>query len=171
MFEKCLKKRKISNIFSAGGPSPIEQLLAMAEDNYWIVLDTDILHLGKNDRQFNIRVNAFKHSLQTYGPNVPNLIHNTGKAKGLVFHGHIRNSNGTTYVLEWEVIAKERRIMTLRGFGPHENYKYQQTPLDPKDRLNILSKPTNLLILDKIPLKIMEAKNKVNNSLTNKQMR
>ena len=165
MKNNFFSKKSISAKVNAGGPAAQDQLSAMAQDSYWTVLNTKLLIGFKTDRIFNDRINAFKHALQTYGPHptsgLPDLIQNTGKALGFVFHGHVHNSNGTTYVLEWTVIDKDRRIIALLGFEPHENYKFQQAPLRIEEIKKILSNPHNIKILAHVEKKISEAKAKV----------
>src|SRR3990167_1109941 len=134
---RLFKKMKTSNKVKAKGPSPEDQLLAMAEDRYWTIVFADPEHPTlfekfQEDDIFYDRLNAFKNALQTYGPiskNLPDFRHNQGAAKGRVFHGHIHNKNGGTYVLEWAPIDKQRRIIVLLQLGTHENYKFQQTPV------------------------------------------
>ena len=92
----------------AGGPPSDEQLLALANNKYWMVLNSDLLEGSRvRDRQLCNKVNALKHALQTYGPNhpcLPDVRPNIGKAQGSVFHGHVSDSNGCTYVLEWSIV-------------------------------------------------------------------
>jgi hypothetical protein len=62
------KGTEISAKVGAGGPTPGAQLLAMANDKYWIVLNSHLLRSCGNDRTLVNQANAFKHALQTYGP-------------------------------------------------------------------------------------------------------
>lgn len=136
----------------------------MVTGQYWTVLNTSILRLSANNKDLCHRVNALKHALQTYGPqsgNLPDLRHNQGKPKGWVFHGHVNNSSGKTYVLEWAIVDKNKKIIALTGFGPHENFKYSQEPLSDKAIFKILSDSQNVKIMNNIPKKIQEATEKV----------
>lgn len=105
---KFFTKKTISNKVLAGGPPADEQLLAIANNKYWMVLNSDLLNdkRAKNGLLCD-KANALKHALQTYGPNndnLPDVRPNTGKAQGHVFHGHVSDDNGCTYVLEWTTI-------------------------------------------------------------------
>lgn len=164
MHERNFFKKSISSKVRVGGPTPEDQLMSMVQNKYWTVLNTKLLVGFKHDKLLTDRVNAFKHALQTYGPHpttgLPDLIQNKGKAGGSVFHGHIYNSNGTMYVLEWTLLDKDRRIIALLGFDTHENYKFQQTPLRIEDCQKILSNPYNMKILAHVEKKIIEAKAK-----------
>lgn len=158
------KKTKKSPKVLAGGPTPEEQLRAMAENKYWTVLNAHVLIDCHGDKLFTDRINAFKCALQTYGPNseqLPSHLPNAGKAAGSVFHGHIRNSNGTTYIIEWTVVDQKKRQMALLGFAPHENYPFQKNALKPAEHLSILSNPKNINITQHVSKKINEAKAKV----------
>lgn len=172
MIQTQFFQKKRSAKVNAGGPTPQEQLLAMAEDRYWVVLNTNLLRTIGGDKVLIDRVNAFKHALQTYGPSpqqgLPDLRQNTDKAKGHVFHGHVTNSNGTTFILEWTSIDRKNRIMALLGFDTHENYKFQKEPLTIEQSSKILAHPDNVKILNYIPLKIKEAKDKVDATLGTK---
>lgn len=160
------KKKNVSSIVLAGGPTPGEQLLAMAENRYWTVLNASFLtQCNRGDSTFMYRTNAFKSALQTYGPiakdKLPSCPPNKGKAEGIIFHGHINDSNGTTYVLEWTVINTEKRLIALLGFDTHENYKFKQTPLNKDMCSKISSAPENVKIMSHVSKKIAEAKAKV----------
>lgn len=159
-FEKSMKSKKVN----VGGPSSEQQLLAMYEGNYWTVLNSDILSLSQNDELFCDRANAFKHALQTFGPtseNLPDLRSNEGKAKNQIFHGHVSNSTGKTYVLEWAIISHEDKIMALVGFGSHENFKFKKNPLTKDDIDKILNLEKNKKIIENVKDKIQQAKDKV----------
>ncbi len=160
------KKPNASKKVKAGGPAPEDQLLAMAHDQYWVVLISNMQLLSKCTKGSILcdRVNAFKHALQTYGPTgngLPDLRQNEGKAKNHVYHGHVKDSNGTTYVLEWAVIDNKKRIMVLINFGSHENYKYQQLPLSKTECGKILLSDINKKIYNNALEKMIEAKAKV----------
>ena len=164
------KKSKVSQKINANGPAYPDQILAMAQGNYWTILNTGLLKLSKNNKDLCNRVNALKAALQTYGPNstqLPDLRQNKGLAQGSVFHGHVNNSSGKTYVLEWAVIDDERKIMALINFAKHENYVFKQTPMDLLTAESILSTPENKKIIKQIPTKIKEAKDKVERTALN----
>jgi hypothetical protein len=136
----------------------------MVAGEYWTVLNTSILGLCSNDKDLCHRVNALKHALQTYGPQsekLPDLRQNKGKPKGLVFHGHANNSNGKSYVLEWAIVDKSKKIIALTGFDTHENFNFRQDPLNDDEILKILSSSENMKIMKNVAQKIQEAKEKV----------
>jgi len=163
-FPHFFKKRELSNKVNAGGPPREDQLLAMAHDKYWVVLNTHLLSTCTKGTVLCDRVNALKHALQTYGPvgkQLPDCRDNKGKAKSHVFHGHVQDSNGTTYVLEWTVIDPKNRVMALLGFDSHENYKFRQSPLTAKECEKIVSTPENIKKSSYAQTKIKEAKAKV----------
>lgn len=160
LFKKSTPSKKIN----AGGPSPEDQIVAMAKNEYWIVLNCYLLNSCVKGTVLCDRANALKHALQTYGPNsnnLPDLRQNEGKAKGHVFHGHVQDANGTTYVLEWAPIDIKNRIMALLHFDTHENYPFQQHPLKKAQCEKILSFPANLTTISYAKQKIEEAKAKV----------
>lgn len=157
------KKNKASKIVYAGGPPPEEQISALVEDRYWIVLNTQLLRTCINGTPLCINANAFKHALQTYGPTdgqLPDFRHNKGDAKKQVFHGHLHDDS-TTYVLEWAIVDTEQRIMALIGLGTHENYPFRQTPLSTDERRNILLADENIKIIEHTKNKALETKEKV----------
>lgn len=149
---------------NCGGPKGEDQLLAMANDKSWIVLNTDRLRICKKGTIFCDRANAFKHALQTYGPynNLPDFRHNEGQAKNHIFHGHVNDSKGKTFVLEWAIVNREKRIMALMGFSTHENYKFCQKPLSEAECDKIMTSDKNIRIINNTREKIKEVKNKVN---------
>jgi hypothetical protein len=158
------KKSITSNIVHARGPSANDQLASMASGEYWTVLNTSILITCANNKDLCHRVNALKHALQTYGPEsneLPDFRHNKGKSQGFVFHGHANNSSGTTYVLEWAVVDRSKKIIALTGFGTHENFKFRQDPLNEMEIVKILSSSGNVQIMEHVSKKIHEAKEKV----------
>lgn len=157
-------KTKKSNIVNANGPSPKEQLLAMANGKYWTILNSSLLQKIASDKTLIARVNALKNALQTYGSvseNLPDFRNNKGKAMGSVFHAHANDSNGNTYVLEWTVIDKEKRFLALVGFGSHENYNFRSTPLNNVEVDRILTNEANQKIIANASRKMTEAKEKV----------
>jgi len=104
---KFFKKTIVSKKALAGGPASDEQLLAIANNKYWMVLNSDLLNdLRLRNGQLCNKANALKHALQTYGPthNLFDARSNTGKAEGFIFHGHVNDANGCTYVLEWAIV-------------------------------------------------------------------
>ena len=166
------KKTNTSEKVKVGGPPPEEQILAMANNKYWIVLNPHLLGSCVKDRLLCDSANAFKHALQTYGPvsdKLPDKLLREGKglAKGHIFHGHVNDKVGTTYVIEWSAIDKEKKIMALIGFDTHENYKFRSTPLNDDDCKKILTAPKNIKTFTHAVEKIEEAKNKVNRTLKN----
>lgn len=158
------KKTNISNIVKAKGPSPEDQLWAMANDKYWTILNSPLLQKSAGDLKLVARVNALKNALQTYGPtseNLPDFRNNKGKAMGTVFHGHANDSNGTTFVLEWTVVDREKQLIALIGFDSHENYSFRQTPLNKVELDSILACEDNKKAMAQANKKIIEAKQKV----------
>lgn len=163
-FFKKDSTNKMSNIVDAKGPSADEQLLAMVNGDYWVVLNANLLRDCK-ESVFCYRANALKIALQTYGPaseKLPSILVNEGKAKNQVYHGHVNDANGTTYVLEWAIIDPAKKIMALIGFGTHENYKFQQEKLTDNEIKKIINKESNQKILARAEIKIQEAKTKIN---------
>lgn len=158
------KGDEISSKVGAGGPTPGAQLLAMANNEYWVVLNSHLLRACGNDRMLCNQVNAFKHALQTYGPwssLLPDFRLNQGKAKNHVFHGHVTDSTGTQHILEWAIVDADKRIMALVGFQKHENYPFKTVPLKQGDCNAILMSAQNRKIMDYASLKIKEAIKKV----------
>ena len=157
-------KETTSSIVEANGPTSAEQLQALANGNYWTILNSHILSLVGSDDLFASRTNALKHSLQTWGPNsdrLPDLRNNTGKVKGTMYHGHINNSNGSTYVLEWAIIDKSKQFLALIGFDTHENYKFRKQPLTRYETAKIVNSKKNKKVIANATQKIDEAKDKV----------
>ena len=164
------KKSKISEKVKVGGPTPEDQILAIANNRYWTVLNTHLLGHCARGSLLCDRVNAFKHALQTYGPNhnkLPDLRQNEGKSKNHVFHGHMNDANGTTYILEWAIVDTEKRVMALTGFETHENYRFRQKPLSDTECKGILSAPKNIKIITDAARKIDETKAKVDRTEQN----
>ena len=165
MFSSALfKKTTLSNQVMANGPPPEDQILAMAEDRYWFVLNSYLLQECHGKEQLTHRANAFKHALQTYGPTsdqLPELRMNKGKANQSVFHGHVTGDTGSSYVIEWAVIDAEKRILALVGFDSHENYNFRKEPLTEKEKLSILNSEINLKNMENATLKIEQVKEKV----------
>lgn len=163
-------KTNISSIVKANGPSPEDQLLAMANGEYWTILNSSLLRDMARDPNLVARVNALKNALQTYGPvskNLPDFRNNKGKAMGSVFHGHANDSLGSTYVLEWTIVNREKRLLALVGFDSHENYPFRQTPLPKTEVDRILAHEDNQRIIAYADQKIIEAKEKVDRVLYN----
>lgn len=163
-------KTNISRIVKANGPLPEDQLLAMANEEYWTILDSSLLKGAAHDPNLVVRVNALKNALQTYGPvskYLPDFRHNKGKAMGSVFHGHAKDSIGNTYVLEWTVVNKEQRLLALVRFDSHENYPFRKTPLTKAELDIILACEDNQKIIVYAKQKIIEAKEKVDRILNN----
>ena len=161
---KCLTTSK------SGGPSPKEQLLAITESRYWIVLNSSLLKNCGSDKSLLNRANALKHALQTYGPtstSLPDFRYNKGKANSYIFHGHAINSNGCTYILEWTVIDAEKRVIALIGFDTHENYSFRQKPLSEDERKKILLRDENKQIMARATKKIAEAKERTTRNYRN----
>ena len=174
MQAKFFKKNHTSGTIYAGGPPYPEQLRSLAENTYWKVLNTSFLGNDKkekplyhNDDSLSLRVNAMKHTLQTYGPMFAGVINNEGEAKGSIFHGHVNNSNGTTYVLEWAIIDPIERVMALTNFAKHENFPYIQAPLTKQDIVAITADPKNINIMARMELKAQEAADKVERTEAN----
>lgn len=161
---KLFEKSKPSNTVISRGPEYKDQIMAMANDEYWTILNTSLLRKSSADTELNHRVNALKCALQTYGPSsnkLPDLRQNKGKSKGFVFHGHVNDSNGLTYILEWAIIDTKNRVLTLTNFNTHENYTFRQKPIDKKTASELLSQPESIKIIKLASEKIDEAKKKV----------
>lgn len=143
-------KKTTSGIHFFNGPSPEEQITSVIENKSWTLLNLHLLRDSsiKEDDRLCIEANVIKHTLQTYGPNnsnkIPSLLENKGKAQGVIFHGHINNSNGKMYVLEWEILDPENKIMAFTRFSKHENYQFKQAPMKDGEKLNLLSKTSNV---------------------------
>ena len=155
--------KKNSRIVNERGPSPHDQLSSMANDEYWTVLNSSLLSGIGKDRCLVPRVNALKHAIQTYGPKsdkLPDFRHNKGKAQGVVFHGHAADSLGKTFVLEWAIVDEERRLLSLVGFGNHENYPFRQSPLNEENIKRLLGSEESKTTMAKVEEKIAEAKAK-----------
>jgi phage terminase large subunit-like protein len=164
------KKTNVSEKVKVGGPSPEDQILAMANNKYWIVLNSHLLAMCTKGSLLCDRANAFKHALQTYGSvsdKLPDKREGKGLAKGHIFHGHVNDNTGTTYVIEWSVIDKEKRMIALIGFDKHENYKFRSTPLNEDDCKKIVSALKNITTFNHAIKKIEEAKNKVHRTEQN----
>ena len=146
-----------------GGPTSKEQLDAIDDNVNWIVLGADALALVGNDSIFCNRANALKCALQTFGPTSPQLpdFRTNVLTENSVFHGHVRNKNGTTYVLEWTVVDPNRRIMAIIGFGPHENYNFKTAPFTQAEKNSILNSPNNQSLIIDSQLKSEEARAKI----------
>ena len=156
--------KKNSRIVDAGGPSPEDQLSAMVNDEYWTILNSSLLRGVGKDKNLVPRVNALKHAIQTYGPKsdkLPDFRHNKGKAQGLVFHGHATDSLGNTFVLEWAIVNEDKKLLSLVGFGNHENYPFRQSPLNENDINRLLESEESKKTIEKVEEKIIEAKAKM----------
>ena len=163
-------KSNVSEKIKANGSPYSDQLLAMAQGTYWTVLNSGLLNACGNDTYLCNRVNALKAALQTYGPTstqLPDFRQNKGAARGCVFHGHVTNSNGKTYVLEWTVIDRPKRIIAILNFDKHENYSFTQDKLTEEAAKLILSKEKNIKIIDRVSQKTQEAIEKVNRVSSN----
>ena len=158
---KLFKKK--SRIVDALGPSADEQFSALINDKYWTILNSSILKSAAVDEDLVVRVSALKHALQTYGPQsekLPDLRANKGGAEGSVFHGHVKDSRGTTYVLEWAVIDPRQKLISLVGFGSHENYAFRQSALNKDYIERVMSSTETQSIMALVEKKVKEAKAK-----------
>tara|TARA_R110002072_G_scaffold193429_1_gene350667 strand:- start:739 stop:1266 length:528 start_codon:yes stop_codon:yes gene_type:complete len=158
------KKSHISEKEKYGGPSAKEQIQSISENKNWIILNSSLLKSSAYDKKLNHRVNALKHALQTFGPastRLPDLRNNEGKAKNYIYHGHVNDSNGVTYILEWAIIDAKQRVMTLIGFDTHENYKFEQNPLNSEKIEKILNDDESEQIFSRTKNKVLEVKNKI----------
>ena len=161
--------QKKSHIVEAGGPSAEEQRSAMIHGQYWTILNSSILKIAAVDDELSVRVSALKHALQTFGPisaKLPDLRANKGKAEGHVFHGHVNDSSGKTYVLEWAVVDKIKKHMTLIGFASHENYAFRQSPLTPVDMDRLKGSDETKRIIELVENKTKEVKAKAERMLS-----
>lgn len=152
-----------SKIVDEKGPTAKEQLEAMATNKYWIVLNSHFLADSGNDILLRRRASAFKHALQTFGPTsslLPDLRSNKG-TEGTIFHGHVNNINGTTYVLEWAILNKKDRVMAITGFSTHENFKFKKEALKDAESKHIFADPKNIKTIENAELNIELAKSKV----------
>jgi hypothetical protein len=156
------------------------QLDAMVENKYWTVLNTHLLAevIGKKPqghmKTLAEKANTVKHELQTYGPilrgHSADFRANKGKkVSGEIFHSDMK-AGTTTYVMEWTVLNEDKRMIALLGFDTHENYDYQQKLLTAKQQSKILSDPRNLAILERVELKMAEAKYKAEGVALNMSM-
>lgn len=150
-------EKKRSKVVYAGGPSQREQLTALITNQYWTVLNAHLFHCSATiiDSDLQVRVNAFKHLLQVYGSRsdkLPDYRPNTGGAYGHIFHGHVKDSQGTTFVIEWSVIDTETKQIAITHFDKHENFPFKQTPLKPNEIQGILTDPFNVRMLEKVKI-------------------
>lgn len=137
--QKFFPVKKLNDKELNGGPCYKDQVLSIANNKSWVVLNSSILDLSNNDSDLNARVNALKLWLQTDGPvanNIPGGVRNNEgeKVKAEVFHGHVKNSQGTLYVVEWSIIDSKNRVLVLTNFAPHENFPFLQKPLTPEEK-------------------------------------
>lgn len=164
-FKKNSVANKVSHIVNAGGPSADEQLCAMVNGDYWVVLNAGLLNRCPEKSDLCYRANALKIALQTYGPTgekLPDCRVNEGAAKNQVYHGHVNDSNGKIYVLEWAIINYDKKIMALIGFDTHENYKFRKKKLTIEEIERIFYQGKNQKIYMHAQEKIKEAKIKIN---------
>ena|SRR3990167_1177717 len=164
------KTTEDSNIVKSGGPSKTEQLRAIYEGKYWTVLDPKKLlkkckERFQNDKDLLYEANAIKAAIQTYGPKsnlIPEMKKNTNpKTKGNIFHAHAKDKCGTEYIVEWEIIEEEKKIVELVGFDTHENYSFKGKKYSDKDKEIILNKDRNIEFFRKVSEKLLEARKKV----------
>ena len=120
-----------------GGPRPKAQNKAILQGSYWYTFNSSILNNDylKVDKDLRLKTNAFKAFLQTYGPDEAkksgfDIRENKGADKK-IWHTHLKGADGTTYVLEWEILDKDKRHLSLNKFGPHENFRFTQSPKAP----------------------------------------
>lgn len=137
------------------GPGHREQLIALASGQYWTTLNTHLLNCTeiRSDELLQARANAVKHLLQVYGSNsdaLPDYRPNEGKAKGHVFHAHIESSGRATFILEWAVIDRGKRLIALTNFGRHENFRFRKDKLKPKEIALILADRRNIRVMDNV---------------------
>lgn len=120
----------------------------------WIVLNTRVLNnrILEAHAKLRKRIDEFLATLQAYGPtdkdHLKDLRMNTGRARGVVYHGHVMGEDGDTYILEWTAVDEKDRIMALIGFDSHESYHFHQKPLSEDQKRAILENPKNCKILD-----------------------
>ncbi|NCT57636.1 MAG: hypothetical protein GW760_08030 [Legionella sp.] len=164
-----MKKNK--HQFFESKPKPVLnlQLNAMVENQYWTVLNSHLLAeiIGKKpqgDMKILVdKANTVKHQLQTHGPILRDhgvdFRQNKGKAAGEIFHSNM-TAGKTMYVMEWTVLDAEKRIMAFLGFGTHENYDYAKKSLTAEKKEIILCDPRNQRILERVEVKMAEAKHK-----------
>lgn len=80
--------------------------------------------LGKLPEDIQAAVSALTDDLRACGPTVPRWKH-FGKlrGKGERYHCHVK-SGRPTYVVCWEVLDKQIRILEVYYVGSHENAPY-----------------------------------------------
>ncbi len=123
-----MPKPKHKNSF-AFGPHPLNQDWAVVRSN----------PANKSFERLPVPVQAkvleLEALLKAAGPYVKELPEGcalrqtkAGQAKGSIFHAHINAANGTTYTIEWEIVSKNERKITIPNMGSHENYSYKARP-------------------------------------------
>ena len=158
------QRNQRSSAVLAGAPTPTEQLMAINNNEYWTILNSRILRFHTQDPLLRLRVNAFKQALQTFGPTgnqLPDFRTNKGDARNSVFHGHLTNATGTTFVLEWEMVNPKKRIMRLVGFDVHENYSFKTKAMTEEECTTLMTSRETIDTLENVALKVGEAKDKV----------
>lgn len=156
---------------AAGGPTPEQYQKALLENTYWVVLNSGVLghEAIRSDEKLRHRANALKHALQTFGPtdedNLPDLRSNAGRAKGHVYHGHVTASCGTTYVLEWEILAPG--VMFLTRFEKHENYSFKKAPYTKDEKEALTHKPDARKTFENMETKRLEVQAKAERVIDN----
>jgi hypothetical protein len=153
-FFKAPPKKDTSGLVAFDAPEPRSQIDAALQGKNWVVLNLPLLRQSSVDATLCKYANSFKHALQTHGPNNPEQLHDlrpntTPTARGSIFHGHMNDSNGRTYVLEWEIVDPKERIIALTQFGTHENFKFKQAPMSDEAKTNMLAKTENITAIKK----------------------
>lgn len=155
-----------SRVAKSKGPQALDQINALITDQYWTVLGAKHLSCKAVNRNITlcINVNAFKHALQTYGPQnpeqLPDFRNAVGRANGHIFHGHVSDSNGKEYILEWTIVDPVNKIMAIVGFGIHENYRFKTEALQSEELNSILNNSNNIKIQERVAQLKQEAKAK-----------
>lgn len=153
---KAFFEKKPSALMDFNAPDAKEQDLAILEGRYWTVLEQHHLtdHRLHSDAKLRRATNAFKAALQTYGPvsnDLPDLRKNIGdKIKGQVWHGHVRDSNGKEFVLEWAIVDTNKRIIAITAFDSHENFKFKQASLKDAEKQKLLASEPNKAIIARV---------------------
>lgn len=150
-FIRSLQHPKTNWLVAGDGPDYVAQASAILDRAAWSVLDADILGNAytQQDETLLRSVNALKVALQTYGLTPPRFDITTQKnANNEVFHTNIRGKH-VTYEVEWALVDREKRILALVGFEPHENYKFTQKPLTAEQKAQYLNNPKNVAELER----------------------
>lgn len=144
--------KQSSKLVLFGAPTQEEQVEALVTSRYWTILNSHFFHCGATatDNDLRSRVNTFKHLMQVHGSDnekLPDFRPNKGRARGHIFHGHVKDSQGTTFVIEWSVIDTINKQIAITRFDKHENFTFKQDPLTAQEIQAIVSDETNIRVV------------------------